>query len=42
MIKIIFVILLLISGCGKKGKLFLEEKEDGNVIQIDEERLYKF
>ncbi len=42
MIKVIIAILLLINSCGKKGDLFLEGKGLDTIIEIDEERIYKF
>ena len=42
MVKVLAIVLLLLTGCGKKGKLYLEGKEDESIIQIDEERIYKF
>lgn len=41
--KFFFLIVILLSvGCGKKGKLFLEETEKNLPSQIIEERNYRF
>ncbi len=42
LVSFFFLILLISSSCGKKGKLFIEgqEKEDSSIIF--EERNYKF
>ena len=42
MTKLLLVIFLVFSSCGKKGELFLEGKDAESIIQIDEERIYKF
>ena len=42
MIKILILVLILLSNCGKKGELFLDNRETRDIIEIDEERIYKF
>tara|TARA_E500000178_G_C17000469_1_gene745383 strand:+ start:532 stop:660 length:129 start_codon:yes stop_codon:yes gene_type:complete len=42
MIKALVILCLILSSCGKKGQLSLEGEETDSIIQIDEERLYKF
>jgi len=42
MIRIIFIFLILISNCGKKGRLSLDEKELQRERVINQERVYKF
>ena len=42
MIKVLIFIFVLISGCGKKGELYLDGKGPNQIIEIDEERIYKF
>ena len=38
-----FLFLLLLSyNCGKKGELSIGDGKDSSVIEIDEERVYKF
>jgi predicted small lipoprotein YifL len=41
-ILIVMIIILLLSNCGKKGELYLENKDSEDIIQIDEDRIYKF
>jgi len=41
MIKLLIIAVLLISSCGKKGELYLEGKDPNDIIQIDQERIYK-
>ncbi len=38
----VFLLLFLLSGCGKKGELFLESQDDKAPVQINEERVFKF
>ena len=42
MIKVLFFIFVCLSGCGKKGELYLDGKGSNQIIEIDEERIYKF
>ena len=42
MIKVLLFIFVFLSGCGKKGELYLDGKESNQIIEIDEERIYKF
>ena len=42
MIKALVILCLILGSCGKKGQLSLEGEEKDSIIQIDEERLYKF
>lgn len=39
---IMILLLLVINNCGKKGELFLEGVDRDSIIEIDEERAYKF
>ena len=42
MIRMIFIFLILMFGCGKKGSLNLDEKEIEKERIINQERVYKF
>ena len=42
MIKFLLFIFVCLSSCGKKGELYLDGKESNQIIEIDEERIYKF
>tara|TARA_B100000242_G_scaffold225833_1_gene166276 strand:+ start:522 stop:650 length:129 start_codon:yes stop_codon:yes gene_type:complete len=42
MIRILTLTLIILSNCGKKGDLFLDGRETNKIIEIDEERIYKF
>ena len=42
MIKVLFFIFICLSSCGKKGELYLDNKGSNQIIEIDEERIYKF
>ena len=42
MIRILIFILIILNNCGKKGNLYLDDGESNNIIEIDEERIYKF
>ena len=42
MIRILIVILIILNNCGKKGDLYLDGKESKTIIEIEEERIYKF
>ena len=42
MIKMLFIFLILIPGCGKKGSLSLDKKEIEKERIINQERVYKF
>ena len=38
----ILILVLILNNCGKKGDLYLDGKESNTIIEIDEERIYKF
>ena len=38
----ILIIIILLSSCGKKGELSLDNEKLDNIIQIEEERIFKF
>ena len=42
MIRLLIVAVIVLNNCGKKGELFLEDKDSNRIIEIDEERIYKF
>ena len=42
MIRILILILIILSNCGKKGAPYLDGGESNTIIEIDEERIYKF
>ena len=42
MIRILTLTLIILNNCGKRGDLYLDEGESNNIIEIDEERIYKF
>ena len=42
MIRLLIVTLIFLNNCGKKGNLYLDGSESGTIIEIDEERIYKF
>ena len=42
MIRILILTLIILNNCGKKGDLYLNEREPNTIIEIDEERIYKF
>ena len=42
MIKIALLIIITLTSCGKKGDLYLDDNDADEIIQIDEERIYKF
>lgn len=42
MIRMLFIFLILIPGCGKKGSLSLEIEEIERERVINQERVYKF
>ena len=42
MIRILILTLIILNNCGKKGDLYLDERETNTIIEIDEERIYKF
>ena len=42
MIKFFFIIIIIISGCGKKGSLSLDKKELLIENTVNQERIYKF
>ena len=42
MIRILILALIILNSCGKKGELYLDGTETNTIIEIDEERIYKF
>ena len=42
MIKVLLFIFVCLISCGKKGELYLDGRESNEIIEIDEERIYKF
>ena len=42
MIRILILTLIFLNNCGKKGELYLDGRETNTIIEIDEERIYKF
>ena len=42
MIRILILSLIILNNCGKKGDLYLGGGESKTIIEIDEERIYKF
>ncbi len=42
MIRILILSLIILNNCGKKGVLYLDGRESNTIIEIDEERIYKF
>ena len=42
MIRVLLFIFICLSSCGKKGELYLDGKAPNQIIEIDEERIYKF
>ena len=42
MIRILILTLIILNNCGKKGDLYLDGRESNTIIDIDEERIYKF
>ena len=42
MIRILILTLIILNNCGKKGELYLDDREPNSIIEIDEERIYKF
>ena len=42
MTRVFIIALILIFGCGKKGKLYLDKKDSQRESIINEERVYKF
>ena len=42
MIRILILVTIILNNCGKKGVLYLEDRGANSVIEIDEERIYKF
>lgn len=42
MIRVLIVFVMFLNNCGKKGELFLDDAESNRIIEIDEERIYKF
>ena len=42
MIRILLLVLVILNNCGKKGELYLEGEESDSIIEIDEDRIYRF
>ena len=42
MIRILIFSLIFLNNCGKKGELYLDGRDSNTIIEIDEERIYKF
>ena len=42
MIRMLILTLIILNNCGKKGELYLDDREPNSIIEIDEERIYKF
>ena len=42
MIRTLILTLIILNNCGKKGELYLDGRETNTIIEIDEERIYKF
>tara|TARA_B100001989_G_C24275707_1_gene333859 strand:+ start:501 stop:629 length:129 start_codon:yes stop_codon:yes gene_type:complete len=42
MIRILILVTVILNNCGKKGALYLDDKEPNSILEIDEERIYKF
>ena len=42
MLRFLFIFLILMPGCGKKGSLSLDEREIERERIINQERVYKF
>ena len=42
MIRMLILTLIILNNCGKKGELSLDGRESNEIIEIDEERIYKF
>ena len=42
MIRILILTLIILNNCGKKGELYLDGRESNTIIEIEEERIYKF
>ena len=42
MIRVLILTLIILNNCGKKGALYLDGRESNTIIEIDEERIYKF
>ena len=42
MIRLLILALITLNNCGKKGELYLDAEESNTIIEIDEERIYKF
>ena len=42
MIRILILSLIILTNRGKKGELYLDGREPNTIIEIDEERIYKF
>ena len=38
----VLIFIILLSSCGKKGELYLDNQKLDNIIQIEEERIFKF
>ena len=42
MTRILILTLIILNNCGKKGELYIDGSEPNTIIEIDEERIYKF
>ena len=42
MIRVLILVLIILNNCGKKGELYLDAGEKNTIIEVDEERIYKF
>ena len=42
MIRILILTLITLNNCGKKGDLYLDGRGSNTIIEIEEERIYKF
>ena len=42
MIRILILAIIILNSCGKKGELYLDGVDSDSIIEIDEERIYKF
>ena len=42
MIRILILTLIILNSCGKKGDLYLDGSGPNTIIEIEEERIYKF
>ena len=42
MIRTLILALIILNNCGKKGELYLDDAGSDSIIEIDEDRIYKF